>query len=173
MSDETKNLSDLEIYEMEDVRVNEFHPLPDGQGDPTQVHLTLKPKGSSDKLLLVLRLKSRDMATQLIDALVKHTNNVWPIPNADFAKVGTGKSEPQKELGTTWHCKRCGSLLLIAPPGQVDRTEICAKCGCRWHITFNDTGSNMKHLLLNSRLDEIELELGMMAELVKTEKELP
>jgi hypothetical protein len=95
--DDTKNLSDLEIYEMEDIRVSEFHPLPDGQGDPTQVHLTMKPKGASEGTLLVLRLKSRDSAVQLISALVEHTNSVWPVPDVDL-RIGAGKSEPPRGL---------------------------------------------------------------------------
>lgn len=94
--EDTRNLSELEIREIEEIQINEFHPLPEGQGDPTQVHLAMKLKDAPANLLLILRLKSRRACVELIEALTTHTNNVFPVPDVDFAKKGSGKTGPME-----------------------------------------------------------------------------
>lgn len=88
-----KNLADLEIFEIEEVQINEFHPEPDGKGKPTQVHLCMKLKNAPDNMLLVLRLMSRRACVELIEALTKHTDSVFPVPDVDFGKRKIGKTQ--------------------------------------------------------------------------------
>jgi hypothetical protein len=73
-----ENLAELDIIELEGIDIVEFHPLPDGKGNPTQVHLITRPKGAPENFRLVMRFKSRQIITEVIDALVKHRNHVWP-----------------------------------------------------------------------------------------------
>ena len=78
MEPKYRNVQDLEIYELEELQVNEFHPENDGKGEPTEVHMCLKPVGAPPNMLLVLRLKSKRAINEVVDALVKHRDNVWP-----------------------------------------------------------------------------------------------
>jgi hypothetical protein len=72
------NMSELKIVEIAGIRVNEFHPLPNGQGDPTEVHLMLQLRGVDPRQRLALRMKSRRVVDELIAALETHRDNVWP-----------------------------------------------------------------------------------------------
>ena len=91
-----KNMADLEIYEIEELQVNEYHPLPDGMGPPTEVHLALKMKHAPDNMLLIMRLKSRRACDELMAAIKTHTDSVFPEtgadPDVDFAEKKVGKS---------------------------------------------------------------------------------
>lgn len=57
-----------------DYQVGSWHPLPDGKGRATQVHLALRLNVG----VVVLRLKSRNAVQTLIDALERHRDDVWP-----------------------------------------------------------------------------------------------
>ena len=74
---ETKNMTEYEIIELDGMAIREFHPMPDGQGLPTQVHLTFHPRGF-EEMIMVVRLKSKRATQELIDALETHRDSVWP-----------------------------------------------------------------------------------------------
>ena len=77
---ETVNLTDLKVVELEEIRVNEFHPEPDGRRKPTQVHLTATPKGRPD-VAIIMRFKSRRSLDQLVAALEHHADRVFGKPS--------------------------------------------------------------------------------------------
>lgn len=74
---DAQNLSDLMILELDTIGINEWHPERDGKGKPTQVHLALTPKNYPG-VRLIMRLKSRRAIDDLIAALQKHADSVWP-----------------------------------------------------------------------------------------------
>jgi hypothetical protein len=77
-----ENLAGTAYYEIEVVRVAEFHEEADGRGPPTQVHLLLKVGGLPHPL--VLRFKGPGTIGQLIAMLRRHRANVWPgAPEVD------------------------------------------------------------------------------------------
>ena len=57
-------------------KVNSWHPLPDGQGDPTEVHLCLTVKGLDAQM--IMRFKGPGTLDALITSLAVHRFNVWP-----------------------------------------------------------------------------------------------
>jgi hypothetical protein len=63
-------------WEVEELNVGSWCPLPDGKGPATQVHLTVTVKGFDAPL--VFRFKGTDTLDRLIGALVRHRNDVWP-----------------------------------------------------------------------------------------------
>jgi hypothetical protein len=71
-----ENLAGKQYYEIESISVMEYHPLPDGQGKPEQVHMVLDVAGIPYPL--VVRFKTRRPVDELIVALIAHANNVWP-----------------------------------------------------------------------------------------------
>ena len=73
------NIAGIRFLEIESISVNEWHPLPDGQGRPEQVHLWITLRGVTEPL--VVRFKSRRPADELIVALMTHARNVWSSPN--------------------------------------------------------------------------------------------
>ena len=77
MSDSTTpvNLAGMRYFEIEQIDVGEYHPLADGKGQPTQVHLNLQI--ANFPYPLVMRFKSRRPVDELIVALIAHANNVW------------------------------------------------------------------------------------------------
>lgn len=78
MSTKPVNVADLgEVFVVDEVRVIEWHPVKDGKGLPTQVHVLLGIP--SAELHIALRLKSRRAALEVIAALQKHTDAVWPV----------------------------------------------------------------------------------------------
>jgi hypothetical protein len=70
------NTEGMHFFEIESIDVAEWHELPDGQGKPSQVHLTLTLVGFPYPL--VMRFKSRRPVDELIVALNTHANGVWP-----------------------------------------------------------------------------------------------
>jgi hypothetical protein len=70
------NLTGMGYYEIESVEVAEFHPLPNGQGSPTQVHVIMTI--TELDYPLTMRIKSRQACEQLIHALMTHSKAVWP-----------------------------------------------------------------------------------------------
>jgi len=69
------NTEGLKFYEIKGISVNEWHSLPDGKGNPEQVHLWLELEDIPYPF--VLRFKSRRPIDELIVALITHANNVW------------------------------------------------------------------------------------------------
>jgi hypothetical protein len=55
----------------------EWHPLPDGQGRPTQVHILITPGGPLDEFRFIMRLKSKAACDGMIETLRRHRNSVW------------------------------------------------------------------------------------------------
>ena len=79
MADTTRtprNVEGQQYYEIEEIEVGEWHPLPDGKGRPEQVHLRLTVAGLDHPL--VARFKSPRSISQVIDAMTRHRDNVWP-----------------------------------------------------------------------------------------------
>jgi hypothetical protein len=81
---ETKNYADefagSAVMPCKGWEIVEWHPLPDAQGDPTQVHIIITPgEGPLDEFKFILRLKSKDACDGMIEALQRHRNNVWGV----------------------------------------------------------------------------------------------
>ncbi len=74
--DEVVNLMGMGYYEVESVEIAEYHPLPDGQGSPTQVHVIMTI--TELDYPMTLRIKSREACEQIIHALMTHSKAVWP-----------------------------------------------------------------------------------------------
>lgn len=72
---DTQNLENLKLLELENMEVCEWHPSKNGRGDPVQVHVLFTIVGSP--VQLVLRLKSSNACDDLIAALQKHRVGVW------------------------------------------------------------------------------------------------
>jgi hypothetical protein len=66
----------MKYFEVKNISVNEYHPLPDGQGKPEQVHLWMEIEDIPHPF--VMRFKSRRPVEELIVALITHANRVWP-----------------------------------------------------------------------------------------------
>ena len=73
--DKINNLADGKYYDSPELKVVEWHPLPNGEGNPTQVHLVFK-LGTGH---VILRLKSKVACESLIMALQQHSASVWPL----------------------------------------------------------------------------------------------
>lgn len=74
--DEPINVEGMKFLEVEEIVVNEYHELPDGKGDPTQVHLWLRLVNFPHPL--IVRFRSRRPVDELIVALMTHSKAVWP-----------------------------------------------------------------------------------------------
>ena len=61
---------------IDSIEVTQWHPLPDGRGKPTQVHLAFAVKGM--EWPIVLRFKGHATLDKLIGALASHRFDVWP-----------------------------------------------------------------------------------------------
>jgi hypothetical protein len=72
-----QNLTGMKYFEITKIKVANYHPLPNGQGPPTQVHLHLTVKGIPHPL--VLRFKGTDTLDKLIGMLQRHRYDVWPL----------------------------------------------------------------------------------------------
>ena len=70
------NLAGMQFYEVLNISVNEWHPLPNGEGDATQVHVWVELDEFPHPL--VIRFKSRRPVDSFIVALMTHANRVWP-----------------------------------------------------------------------------------------------
>ena len=77
-SEEPRNTEGISFLEgrIDSIEVGEWHPLPDGQGQPTQVHMTVVIWGLD--LPFVLRFKGPKTLDSVITALATHRGNVWP-----------------------------------------------------------------------------------------------
>lgn len=65
----------MKYYDVKGLSVREWHSLPDGKGEPEQVHLVLEVDGIPYPI--ILRLKSRRLVDELATALLSHAINVW------------------------------------------------------------------------------------------------
>ncbi len=74
--DEAVNLTGMGYFEVESMEIAEFHPLPDGQGPPTQVHIIMMI--TELDYPLTMRIKSRRACEEIIFALMTHSKAVWP-----------------------------------------------------------------------------------------------
>ena len=70
--------SDRPFVEFERIEVYSWTPERDGKGTPEQVHLKMDVKIADVPLTLVQRYKGKGALNSLIDALVKHREEVWP-----------------------------------------------------------------------------------------------
>ena len=69
---------DYEVVPIKGYEVGSWCPLPDGKGKPEMVVIELMVPGAPAPMLL--RLKSRRAAEEMIGALTFHMNDVWPTP---------------------------------------------------------------------------------------------
>jgi hypothetical protein len=72
------NLDEIaaEIYPVREYHVSSWCPARDGKGPATQVHLWMRLP-ELDRVI-TLRIKSAEDCDQLIAALERHRNDVWP-----------------------------------------------------------------------------------------------
>ena len=69
------NTEGISFFEIDKITVVEWHPLPDGQGKPTQVHLWCQLRDWPHPL--VMRFHSPRAVDELIVALITHRRGVW------------------------------------------------------------------------------------------------
>ena len=81
-SDVPRNLAGMKTLEvrLDSIEVVEYHPMPDGRGKPTQVHVLYRLEGLEDTPL-ILRFKGPGTLDSFIAALATHRFNVWPNEN--------------------------------------------------------------------------------------------
>ena len=77
-SQEPVNLAGVGFYDVEEIDVAEWHPLPNGEGQPTQVHVYLRLKGLPHQL--VMRFKGPKSLDNFIVALITHRRGVFGGP---------------------------------------------------------------------------------------------
>ena len=70
--------SDRALVEGGGTNVYSWTPESDGKGQPEQVHMTFDLAVAGMRLTMVQRFKTRGALNALIDALVKHREDVWP-----------------------------------------------------------------------------------------------
>lgn len=73
---ETRNLAGTEYFAIKEIEVFEYLPLPDGEGDPTEVHMMITIEDFPYPI--VMRFHSRRACDELIVALMTHSKAVWP-----------------------------------------------------------------------------------------------
>ena len=64
------------VLPIEDYEIASWCPAPDGKEPATMVVIELRIKGN--EMPLLLRLKSRRAAQEMLDGLTFHMNDVWP-----------------------------------------------------------------------------------------------
>ena len=76
--DQPHNTADMAFLgiKLDSIHVLEWHPLPDGQGKPTQVHVFVMFEGLD--VPLVMRFKGPGTLDAFISALAVHRFHVWP-----------------------------------------------------------------------------------------------
>lgn len=67
-----------EVSAFEGYQIIEWHPTQDGTGPATAVCLVLPVVIQGERGSLMLRLKSERAVNEMIEALEKHRNGVWP-----------------------------------------------------------------------------------------------
>ncbi len=80
-----ENTGGLAFFDIEEIHVGSWGPLPDGKGPQTQVHLTFRTRGSPP---FVMRFKGPHTLGQLISMLERHRNDVWPGGDAQEPDPG-------------------------------------------------------------------------------------
>lgn len=75
-SNEIKNCDGMRIGAVKGMTVCQWHPLPDGKGLPTQVHILIDVEGLP--VPLCIRFRSRVAVDAIVGALTEHANEVWP-----------------------------------------------------------------------------------------------
>ena len=73
-SDQIQNTEGMEI-KLDSIEVAEWRPLSDGQGNPTQVRLSMTIEGLD--MPIVIRFKGPGTLDALISALAVHRFHVW------------------------------------------------------------------------------------------------
>jgi hypothetical protein len=76
VTDLKENLAGSNVLPLDSYAVVEWHPAPDGQGKPTQVHLVLNIPDLPVRFSL--RLKSASAVDTLVGSLMRHRKSVWP-----------------------------------------------------------------------------------------------
>ncbi len=74
-----RNVQGVEYFQVNEIAVREYHPLPDGQGEPTEVHMCIDIVGFPGEV--VCRLKSGRATDELIVALITHRKRVFGDAN--------------------------------------------------------------------------------------------
>jgi len=74
-SQEPVNMAGQKYYAIESIKVLEYHLLPDGEGDPTEVHLWFTME--DDDIPFVICFHSPGAVDELIVALMTHRKAVW------------------------------------------------------------------------------------------------
>lgn len=76
LSDSKKqNLTGVEFFEINEVSIVEYHPLANGQGEPTEAHMNIDIKGFSHPV--IMRMKSGKVMDELIVAMITHRRRVF------------------------------------------------------------------------------------------------
>ena len=69
------NLKGTLFFDIEEISIAEFHPLPHGQGKATQVHMLIKVRGVEHSF--IMRFKGRKALDAVVAALTEHADAVF------------------------------------------------------------------------------------------------
>lgn len=86
------NTVGIRFMEVIGIDIAEWHPLPNGEGRPTQVHMRFDV--ADFPYPMIMRFMSRRPVDQLIVALMTHANAVWPNPES----INNKKERVSKDL---------------------------------------------------------------------------
>lgn len=68
------------MLQCEGLDIVEWHPLPNGEGKATQVHIIITPgEGPLDEFKFVMRLKSKAACDAMIETLQRHRDSVFGV----------------------------------------------------------------------------------------------
>ncbi len=71
---------DRTLLPCEGWEIVEWHPLPNGEGAPTQVHIVITPgEGPLDEFKFIMRLKSKAACDAMIETLQRHRDSVFGV----------------------------------------------------------------------------------------------
>ena len=70
------NLAGAKFCDIEQISIQEWHPLPNGEGKPTQVHMIIWVKGI--KVPFIMRFKGPKTLGVVVATLQDYSANVWP-----------------------------------------------------------------------------------------------
>lgn len=73
--EDIRNLDSMFLREIDEIDICEFHPLPNGGGKPTQVHMVVTVRDFPGQM--VMRFKGPQTLDEVIDALTKHRERVF------------------------------------------------------------------------------------------------
>jgi hypothetical protein len=95
--------SQIMLFDMDEVSINAWTPLPNGEGDPTQVHLLFKV---AEGVTTAIRFKGPDTLNAIVEQLTRYRDIVWPEKDEEEEPVEEKPVEedlpPGRKPGEPW-----------------------------------------------------------------------